>query len=609
MLAVRAGEGRTVALLAGLFASIEAARGAGDVAYVTLFLSRLGPTYLPYLYIALGGVSLVVALGYGVGLGKLPRRPFLVGLLLAFAGTLVVLRLTLASGAPIAFGVIGVAINVVNTIMLTLVWTIAATALDARQAKRLFPLVTSAAIAGGFVGTLAAGPLTALIGPENLVLVVAGLIVLGAAFAARIGTRATRTVRAQTRRPAATSAVAQLRAGFDDVRRSPLLRLVAIAYVLFSILMFSVQFPYQTAIADTFGDDDAALATFVGLVQAGVTAISFVVSIALANRIFARFGVVAAALVLPVVYVLGFGTWLIQFTLATAVAVSFSQQVVQRSISNAAWSALYTVVPSERRPQVLAFMDGVPGQLGVSLSGVLLLAAGAIAAASLTPVFALGLATALICTWVVVLVRRRYGAALVQTLRAGLGEQVLEGGPGLAAMGRDQAVAAELVAALGTRRRPSAGWPPTSSAAWATQPPPAIEPLLADEDAAVRASAVRALQRRPAAGAALAARLAEDPAAAVRAELAVALAGAGEAAATDELLDGLLGAADPADRAIGLAAAARAGGPRLAERATHGPCGRVVTGSCGGRGGVRASAPCRGHRRAGRDRPPRRRTR
>ena len=93
-------------------------------------------------------------------------------------------------------------------------------------------------------------------------------------------------------------------------------------------------------------------------------------------------------------------------------------------------------------------MDGVPGQLGVSLSGVLLLAAGAIAAASLTPVFVLGLATALICTWVVVLVRRRYGAALVQTLRAGLGEQVLEGGPGLAAIGRDQAFKGELVTAL-----------------------------------------------------------------------------------------------------------------------------------------------------------------
>ena len=105
----------------------------------------------------------------------------------------------------------------------------------------------------------------------------------------------------------------------------------------------------------------------------GVTAASFIVSIALANRVYARFGVVTAALTLPLMYILGFGTWLITFTFATAVAVSFSQQVVQRSLSNAAWSALYTVVPSERRPQVLAFMDGVPGQLGASLSGILLL--------------------------------------------------------------------------------------------------------------------------------------------------------------------------------------------------------------------------------------------
>ena len=336
--------------------------------------------------------------------------------------------------------------------------------------------------------------------------------------------------------------------------------------------MFSVQFPYQTAIADAFGDDDAALATFVGLVQAGVTAISFVVSIVFANRIFARFGVVAAALILPVVYVLGFGTWLITFTLATAVAVSFSQQVVQRSISNAAWSALYTVVPSERRPQVLAFMDGVPGQLGASLSGVLLLAAGAIAAASLTPVFILGLATALICTWVVVLIRRRYGAALVQTLRAGLGEQVLEGGPGLAAMGRDQAVAAELTAALGDPMPSVRRWPPTSSGAWATRPPPTPSnrclPTRTRRSARPRCGRWASSDRRRSARSPRALRRTRRrrcgrnspwpwPVPATR-------------PAADELLDGLLAAADPLDRATGLAAAARAGGPRLAERATTG---------------------------------------
>ena len=306
MLAVRAGEGRTVALLAGLFASIEAARGAGEVAYVTLFLSRLGPTYLPYLYIALGGVSLVVALGYGVGLGKLPRRPFLVGLLLAFAGN--------AGGAPP----------------------------DARERRshrlrrhrrrdqRREHDHADAGLDDCRDRTRCSpgeAPLPAGHERGHRRRVRRDACRRSAdrvdrpreprAARCRVD-RPWRGVRGADRhagnadrlgrrhgRPATTSVLAQLRAGFDDVRRSPLLRLVAVAYVLFSILMFSVQFPYQTAIADAFGDDDAALATFVGLVQAAVTAISFVVSIVFANRIFARFGVVAAALILPVVYVLG----------------------------------------------------------------------------------------------------------------------------------------------------------------------------------------------------------------------------------------------------------------------------------------------------------------
>ena len=580
VLAVRPGEGRIVGLLAALFASVEAARGAGEVAYVTLFLTRVGASFLPYLFIALGAVSLVVALGYGVGLGKLPRRPFLAGLLLTFAATLVGLRLVLASGAPVAFGILGVAINVINTILLTLVWTIAATALDARQAKRLFPICTSAAIAGGFVGTLAAGPLTALIGPENLVLVVAGLLVLAAAFAARIGTRATGGSGAVAKRQAGSSVLAQLRAGFDDVRRSSLLRLVAVAYVLFSVLMFSVQYPYQTLIADEFAGRDAALATFVGLVQAGVTAASFVVSIALANRVYARFGVVTAALILPVVYVLGFGTWLIVFTLATAVAVTFSQQVVQRSLSNGAWSALYTVVPSERRPQVLAFMDGVPGQLGAILSGVLLLTVGAFAAANLSPVFVLGLATAVLCTFVVLQVRRRYGAALVQTLRAGLGEQVLEGGPGLAAMRRDHSINTELANAL-TDSMPAVRIMAADLLGRLGDPSSteALQPLLADTDPTVRAAAVRAMATcRPALGPDLAARMDGDPATGVRAEVAVALAVTGDDVASGVLLDGLLGSDDPVDRAAALEAASRARSPRLVELSLaglHDPSSRV----------------------------------
>ena len=70
-----------------------------------------------------------------------------------------------------------------------------------------------------------------------------------------------------------------------------------------------------------------------------------------------------------------------------------------------------------------------PGQVGTILSGFLLLAAGTLLA--LDQVFWLGVITALVCTVVVVGIRRRYRASVAaRALRTGLAEQVLEGGPG-----------------------------------------------------------------------------------------------------------------------------------------------------------------------------------
>jgi len=321
-------------------------------------------------------------------------------------------------------------------------WTIAGSVFDARQARRLFPLCTGAAIAGSFVGTLSSGLVAHAFGTETLVVleavmfaVVAGLIVAVAR---------TTTVRVPPR-SRDRSIVGDLRVGFDAVRRSPLMRLVAVAYVLLSILLFSVTYPFLLAASQTY-TSEADLATFLGLLSSAVTGTSFVVSVVLANRVYARFGVAGAALLLPVVYLGGFGLWIVAFSISTAALFRFTQQVTQRGLSNAAWSAFYNVVPRERRAQVLAFNDGVPGQVGTILSGLLLLAAGSLLARD--QVFWLGAITALICAGVVWMIRRRYRSSVIDSLRSGLAEQVLEGGPGLGTLTRDPTVTTSLIDAL-----------------------------------------------------------------------------------------------------------------------------------------------------------------
>jgi HEAT repeat protein len=223
------------------------------------------------------------------------------------------------------------------------------------------------------------------------------------------------------------------------------MRLVAIAYVLLAILMASVTYPFMQVASQTF-TTEASLATALGLLSAAITAASLIVTLLLANRVYARFSVAAAALLLPLVYLGGFGLWLVAFGFPTAALFRFTQQVTQRGVSNAAWSAFYNVIPAERRAQVMAFNDGVPVQVGAIIAGFLLLAGGRWL--SIDQMFLLGIGTALAATAVGLGIRRSYASSLVQALRSGFGEQVLEGGPGLATLTLDPACTRALQDAL-----------------------------------------------------------------------------------------------------------------------------------------------------------------
>jgi len=559
---LRPGEGRVIALLAALFATVEAGRGIGEVAADTLFISRFGAEALPYLFVALGLVSMVVALGYGAALGRFGRRRVLVSLLVGFAAILVVERLAIAVSSTAMLPVVWISIYVIGAILLTIVWTVAGSTLDMRQAKRLFPLCTSAAIMGGFAGTLSAGPLARAIGTDNLLVVFAALLVGAAVLTGA-------TVRSPTgpSRADAGSLVTELLVGFDHVRRSPLMRLVAAAYLLFAVLLFSVSFPFLRAMGDAF-ESEADLATALGLLSAAVTGVSFLVSVAVANRVYARVGIAGAALALPLVYLAGFALWLVQFNLATAMVVRFSQQVTQRGLSNAAWSALYNVVPAQRRAQVLAFVDGVPGQLGTTISGLLLLVVGALLAE--TQIFVMGLLTAALAAWVVLRLRAHYGSALVAALRSGLAERILEGGPGVAALGREPLVRDTLRAGLaspapGARRLAALLLGELADHEAAGE----LEAALDDPDPDVRHTAVAALAAVDPARLPIAAeRLTDDPSARVRAELAVGLVKAGDVAAAHRVLDALAASSAPLDRVAWLDAAARLSDQTVPEVAT-----------------------------------------
>ncbi|HKY53191.1 MAG TPA: HEAT repeat domain-containing protein, partial [Anaerolineales bacterium] len=413
LLNVRAEEGRLVLLVAILFACIQAGQGMGDNAASALFLLRYGVDFLPYMYLFLGALTFITTLIYATALGRFDKGKFFSGLLAAFIGLLILERAAILFPFGFLYPVLWLTINGMSMILGTFLWNLAGEVCDARQAKRLFPLFTSAGILGSVIGNAVTGVVARLLGTDNLLLLYAALLGVSLYLTTGIAREYFRKDKIFKDK---TNLWDDLRAGFDFVRLSPLMRLIAYTSVLFSVLFFAVAFPFNKVVTASFSDE-AGVAGFFGLFNSLTTAATFLVSLFLASRIYTRLGIINGVFLMPLTYMFSFAVFASFYNLNGAAIARFAQLVILSGIAGTAWNALFNVVPSQKRGQVLAFNNGVPSQIGVVLSGILLIVAERLF--TVQQIFLMGAVLALVCGVLIWRMRKAYSQALVDALQAG----------------------------------------------------------------------------------------------------------------------------------------------------------------------------------------------
>lgn len=488
LLNVRANEGRLLLLIAVLFACIQAGQGMGDNAASALFLLRYGVDFLPYMYIFLGALTFVTTLVYSAALGRFDKGRFFPWMIAGFAGLLILERAAIVFSFPFLYPVLWLTINGMSMILGTFVWNIAGEVCDARQAKRLFPLFTSAGILGSVFGNAITGSSARLLGTDNLLILYALLLGIALSLIRVIARDHFRKDRAAKEK---LNFWKDLRAGFDFVRRSPLMRLVAYASVLFSVLFFAVAYPFNKVITASFSDE-AGVAGFLGVFNSVTTTSTFLVSLFLASRIYTRLGIINGVFLMPLTYIFCFAVFAGRYELGGATLARFAQLVILSGIAGTAWNALFNVVPSQKRGQVLAFNNGLPSQIGVVLSGILLIAVER--ALTVQQIFLMGIVLAFVCGGLIWQMRKAYAQALVDALRTGRVEVFSAGDAAARGLQGDPAALGVAIRALQdskpTTRRLAVeilGRMKASSAV------PSLTPLLSDPNPAVRSSTIAAL--------------------------------------------------------------------------------------------------------------------
>lgn len=469
----------------------------GGTSIEALYFARFGTDFLPYLYMGLGLLSLLTTLTITGLLGRIRRERMYVFVPFAASGFILIAWGLLFIHNPVVYPALWLGKESLNTIASIIAWNAAGAACDSRQAKRLFPLFNAARILGSVLGGLSTGPLINLIGAQNLVLVWAASMLVTFYFTQllmKTSSLAEPLKKKSRSKRRQASFFQEMQKGWQFVRKSELLRWISVASILFSILYFSIALPFSKSAASRYPDENA-LASFLGLFNGLSTAAAFLASLLLANRLFARYGIMSMMLVFCLTYLFGFGA-LIQFNFfAVIVVFRFVQTLWLSGIADSAWQTMFSAVPPEKRDQINAFINGVPEQAGAFLAGTILL----VGEQSFTPqqLYLVGFVTAIAAALVIWRASSAYRRALVDTLR--------EGRPTLFDQPRgastDATTIAILIEHLGHRdpliRRLAADMLAETSRA------DALIYSLHDNDVDVRVAALKGLTRVPAAAASI----------------------------------------------------------------------------------------------------------
>jgi ATP:ADP antiporter, AAA family len=359
--AMRKGERRDAwAAFLTLFALI-ASHALLETARDALFLARIEATRLPWVFLAIAMLSvLVLKLNVGVTHRLGPRRALSS---VTWSASLVTLAFFGLGHRLGAWGVYALYVwsGLLATLILAHFWDLVAERFTITQAKRLYGFIGAGSVLGAIAGSAAASLLARAMGAERLVFVAAGGFAVAGLIPLLFAERPS-TERSGERSPQLSETVAYI--AQDPYAQ----RVVATLFVATFCLTLS-DFVFKSSIAALV--PKAELAAFLGSVYFATNVLSLVCQVGLVGWILKRLSLGAALGVLPLFLLLcGVGV-AVTGALAAVIALKAVDGSLRYSLHRT--SAELSILPfaEEARQRVKAFADLVGqrgGQVFASLS-------------------------------------------------------------------------------------------------------------------------------------------------------------------------------------------------------------------------------------------------
>lgn len=364
---VRPGEKAPLALAMAALGLSTAGHTLLETARDALFLSKLPPSVLPWMYITIAALGVVLT-------QLLPKQrsasiaPLaLIIAAVAAAGFWVLLADPTRTGLYLLF----VWAGTFGAIVSLELWLLLGTTFDVGQAKRLFGLAGAGAVLGATLGALVARVLAGFVAPRQLLLA-GGIAFLAAAAPALMLDRLARAHAKPAEGAAAKSAPSTLLSDLKAVFGSAYLRRIGAFLALGTITLAVADYVFKSTLAARV--DKEHLATAFATAYLGFNGLSLVVQVGLTGFALRTLGVQRALLVLPIAVALTAGAMFGLATLAAAVALRASDGAFRYSIYKTTTELLFLPLSDAERRRAKPVLDLVTQRGGQALAALLVAA-------------------------------------------------------------------------------------------------------------------------------------------------------------------------------------------------------------------------------------------
>jgi hypothetical protein len=379
----------------------------------SLFLARMGAEGIPFYYVLFGIVSIPFAAFFSAIIDRFPRPVLFNNMLGAFTLTTIVLAYVLMLGDVWCY-VAFLAVRIVEHMILSVYYILFSDYFTVTDTKRYAGRVALGMAVGGLAGGALLTAVTGFGGPIVAAAATPALVAAALVFGGWL-TRREHPLDAGA--PASREGVIEsLRILPRLLRRYPLIALLSAAMFLNVLLQcvaeflaFSIYTIHFPAVED--------LAVFLGLVNAGLNVLGFLIIVLFTDRQLPRLGVPKMNRVYPALNVLSFGVVTVWPSLPAGILANVSYDPFERGIDVPVMTMNYNAIRYRFLGRVRVFIDGMIFPAGLAAAGLLLMAVQG--RLELRAIAAFGLALSLVLFVLHWNIGKEYVRGLIEMLRDG----------------------------------------------------------------------------------------------------------------------------------------------------------------------------------------------